>query len=174
MKSKTAGGTALQKTIKITGFSKNSVHKILTQGRELPEGAEYETPVLPRYSGDRQAVLNVDSFDRAAIRKKICFLQSKKKYITLANLFPELKANGIFKGSRSSLHRLLRIMNYRFRKVVNKRIYYKQPHIIKQREDYLIRMHHNRSGENRPVIYLDETWMNAHDGKDKQWVKIIK
>ena len=144
--------------------------KIVTEGKDLPEGVEFETPVLPRYSGDRQVVLNVDSFDRAAIRRKICVMQSRKKYITLGNLLPELKTDGIFKGSRSSLHRLLRSMNYRFRKVVNKRIYYEQPHIIKQREEYLIRMHNNRSGENRPVIYLDETWMNAHDGKDKQWV----
>ena len=97
-------------------------------------------------------------------------MQSKKQYITLDNLLPELKADGTFNGSRLSFHRLLRNMNYRFRKVVNKRIYYEQPHIIKQREEYLIRMHNSRSGENRPVIYLDETWMNAHDGKDKQWV----
>uniref|UniRef100_A0A1X7VLI4 Tc1-like transposase DDE domain-containing protein n=1 Tax=Amphimedon queenslandica TaxID=400682 RepID=A0A1X7VLI4_AMPQE len=98
-------------------------------------------------------------------------MQSKKQYITLDNLLPELKADSTFNGSKSSLHCLLKNMNYRFRKVGNKRIYYKQPHIIEQREEYLVRMHNNHSGENRPVIYLDETWMNAHDGKDKQWVQ---
>ena len=25
--------------------------------------------------------------------------------------------------------------------------------------------------EKRPVVYLDETWANAHDGKDCAWVK---
>jgi len=25
--------------------------------------------------------------------------------------------------------------------------------------------------EGRPVVYLDETWANAHDGKNKAWVE---
>ena len=25
--------------------------------------------------------------------------------------------------------------------------------------------------ENQPVVYLDETWANAHDSKDKAWVE---
>lgn len=25
--------------------------------------------------------------------------------------------------------------------------------------------------EKRPVVYLDETWANAHDSKDKAWVE---
>ena len=34
---------------------------------------------------------------------------------------------------------------------------------------YLRRMRKNCE-EKRPVIYLDETWANAHDGKDCAWV----
>jgi len=33
----------------------------------------------------------------------------------------------------------------------------------------LRRMIRNRE-EKRPVVYLDETWANTHDGKDKAWV----
>ena len=29
-------------------------------------------------------------------------------------------------------------------------------------------MRRNRT-EGRPVVYLDETWVNAHDGKKKAW-----
>uniref|UniRef100_A0A1X7UU88 Uncharacterized protein n=1 Tax=Amphimedon queenslandica TaxID=400682 RepID=A0A1X7UU88_AMPQE len=49
-----------------------------------------------------------------AIRRKICFTQSRKQYVTLDNLVPELKADGTFKGSGSTLHRLPTNMNYRF------------------------------------------------------------
>ncbi len=31
-------------------------------------------------------------------------------------------------------------------------------------------MRQNRE-EKRPVIYLDETWANAHDGKDRVWME---
>ena len=31
-------------------------------------------------------------------------------------------------------------------------------------------MRRNRT-EEKPVVYLDETWANAHDGKKKAWVE---
>ncbi len=31
-------------------------------------------------------------------------------------------------------------------------------------------MRRNRE-EKHPVVYLDETWANAHDGKDRAWVE---
>ena len=36
---------------------------------------------------------------------------------------------------------------------------------VDYRRYYLCRMMKNRQ-ENRAVVYLDETWANAHDGKD--------
>ena len=50
------------------------------------------------------------------------------------------------------------------------RAYYKQPRIVHQRHTYLRRMRRNRT-EERPVVYLDETWANAHDGKSRAWVE---
>ena len=41
---------------------------------------------------------------------------------------------------------------------------------MEQRHYYLRRMMTNRQ-ENRPVVYLDETWANAHDGRDCAWVE---
>ena len=50
------------------------------------------------------------------------------------------------------------------------RAYYEQPRIVHQRHVYLRRMRRNRT-EGKPVVYLDETWANAHDGKKKAWVE---
>ena len=50
------------------------------------------------------------------------------------------------------------------------RAYYEQPRIVHQRHTYLRRMRKNRA-EGRPVVYLDETWCNVHDGKSKAWVE---
>ena len=47
--------------------------------------------------------------------------------------------------------------------------YYEQPQIIQQRHTYLCKMMQNRV-DKKPVIFLDEMWANAHDGKDMAWV----
>ena len=60
-------------------------------------------------------------------------------------------------------------MGFCYKKVNDKRKYYEQPCIIEQCCAYLRRMRRNRI-EKRPVVYLDETWCNAHDGRDKAWV----
>ena len=52
----------------------------------------------------------------------------------------------------------------------DRRHYYEQPCIIEQRNAYLRRMMNNCQ-ENRPNVYLDETWANGHDGKDCAWVE---
>ena len=54
------------------------------------------------------------------------------------------------------------------------RVYYEQPHIVHQRYKYLRRMKHNRTEDGKPVVYLDETWANAHDGKSRAWVEADK
>ena len=41
---------------------------------------------------------------------------------------------------------------------------------MEQRHAYLHRMINNRQ-ENRPVVYVDETWANPHNGKDCAWVE---
>ena len=61
-------------------------------------------------------------------------------------------------------------MGFQHKKVNDKRCYYEQPRIIEQRHKYLRRIRKNRE-EKKPVVYLDETWCNAHDGKEKAWVQ---
>ena len=75
-------------------------------------------------------------------------------------------------GFQVSYHFVLMPINivlYRQR-VNDRRHYYEQPRIIEQRHAYLRRKMNNRQ-ENRPVVYLDKTWANAHDSKDCAWVE---
>ena len=64
----------------------------------------------------------------------------------------------------------INIVLYRHKRLDDRHHYYEQPRIIAQRQAYLCRMINNHQ-ENRPVVYLDETWANAHDGKDCAWVE---
>ena len=62
-------------------------------------------------------------------------------------------------------------MGFRYKKHENKKYIYEQPRVIQQRHDYLRHLHRNRNpAENRPVVYLDETWVNARHGRDTMWV----
>ena len=81
-----------------------------------------------------------------------------------------LKDDGLFSGRRTKLRLLLKDMGFRYRKQDNRRYYYEQPRIIEQRHTYLRKIMHNRV-EKRPVVFLDETWANSHDGKDLAWVE---
>ena len=61
-------------------------------------------------------------------------------------------------------------MGVSYRKIDDRRYYYEQPQIIEQRHKYLRRIMQNRV-DKKPVVFLDETWANAHDGKDMAWVE---
>ena len=64
----------------------------------------------------------------------------------------------------------INIVLHRHKKVDDRRHYYKQPRIMEQRHAYLRQMINNCQ-ENRPVVYLDETRANPHNGKDCAWVE---
>ena len=100
-----------------------------------------------------------------------------------------MREQSLFSGQRTTLQKLLKEMGFglvkcfqlytqrvvcffllRYKKIDNRRHYYEQPRIVAQRHSYLHRMRENRTA-NRPVVYLDETWANAHDGKACAWVE---
>ena len=70
-----------------------------------------------------------------------------------------------FNGKKTSLRQLLHDIGCKYKKVDDRRYYYEQPHIIEQRKTYLRKMRQNRV-DKKPVVFLDETWANAHDDKD--------
>ena len=97
-------------------------------------------------------------------------MYERKEHVTLPKLLTVLKDDGLFSGGRTKLRLLLKDMGFRYRKQDNRRYYYEQPRITEQRHTYLCKIMHNRV-EKRPVVFLDETWANSHDGKDLAWVE---
>ena len=76
----------------------------------------------------------------------------QKEHLTITKLLKTLRDDRLFNGQR---------------KVDDRRFYYEQPHIIEQRWAYLCKMKQNRI-DKKPV---DQTWANAHDGKNLAWVE---
>ena len=146
-----------------------STSTVATIKRQARSGDQFKTPTK-RYTTSRNQI-NVDDFDRQAIRRVIHGFYERHEYPTLSSLLAELKVKQLFPGGRSSLHKLVREMGFRYRKHENKRYILEQPHITEQRHKYLREMRANRSSEHpKPTIFLDETWCNSRHGRTHMWV----
>ena len=82
--------------------------------------------------------------------------------MTVTKLLKTLQDNGLFNGKKTSLRQLLHDIGFKYKKVDDRRYYYEQPYIIEQRKTYLRKMRQNQA-DKKPVVFLDETWANAHD-----------
>ena len=111
-----------------------------------------------------------DRFDIDAIRRKIYTFYERKEHLTITKLLKSVRDDGLFNGKRTMLRLLLKELGFKYKKVDDRRYYYEQPHIIEQRRSYLCKMRQNRI-DKKTVVFLDETWANAHDGKDLAWVE---
>ena len=152
------------KTAEATGYSERTVRRIIAEKSAL-SGAAFSSPTK-RYKVERKRI----DFDTEALRRSVHEFYSDKKYPTLDSLLVSVKEKGIFTGERTTLWKILRKMGFKYKMVNDKRYIYEQSRIIVQRHEYLRRLRRNRR-EERPVVYLDETWANARDGVEKMWVE---
>ena len=97
-----------------------------------------------------------------AIRKEVHAFYGRKEYSTLDSLLGVLKDKNLFQGA---LWKVLHEIGFCHKKYQNKQYIYEQARII-ARHDYLHHLRRNHSpAASRPVVYLDETWVNAHHGR---------
>lgn len=156
----------IERVAKACQLSTSTVAKIRHEGKS---GHQFKTPTK-RYTTSRVQI-EVDDFDRGAIRRVVHGFYQRHEYPTLSSLLTKLKTNKLFHGGKSTLHKLLRDMGFRYRKHNNKRYIYEQPKITEQRHEYLRVTRANRQSEHpRPIIYLDETWCNSRHGRTHMWV----
>ena len=81
-------------------------------------GGLFKTP-QQRYTTDIKQI-NIDDFDRQAIRRVVHGFYEHHEYPTLQSLLAKLKARQLFKGGKSTLRKLLKEMGFRYRKHENK------------------------------------------------------
>ena len=155
------------KTAEATGYCERTVRRVVAQ-KSARSGATFSSPAK-RYNRDRKKFV-MDDFDTEALRRTIHDFYREKRYPTLDSILEAARGKGLFQGERVTLWRVLRKMGFKHKKVNDKSYIYEQPRIIVHRHEYLRRLRRNRT-ERRPVIYLDETWVNARDSVEKMWVE---
>ena len=92
-----------------------------------------------------------------------------KEYPTVRMLLEAVNRKGIFAGEKTTLKQLLKEMGFKFKSHDNRKYVMEQPCVIARGHDYLRKIRRYRR-EGRPIIYLDETWLNAHHSLAKCWI----
>lgn len=113
--------------------------------------------------------INVDDFDCEAIPRTVHQMYEEKEYPTLDKLLVRIRDKGIFSGGRTTLFLLLKRMGFKYHKRDDKLFFYERRDIIEQRHSYLRKIREYRK-EERPIVYLDETWANSNTAPERLWV----
>lgn len=156
----------------VLGVSESTVRRIALLGSQN-EG-KFSTPAKHRKG--RRAI-EVDDFDKCAIRQKIIFFYSVKKEIpTVGKLLAQLRQDIGYDGSREHLRRLLLNMGFSFKKCkTNRHALIEKSNIAHKRECYLHEIMKNRDLPEelqKDIIYLDESYIHSSYKVKKCWQSI--
>lgn len=110
-----------------------------------------------------------DESDKDLIRRKIYTMYEEQRVPTLDSLKQRLTNDETqISCSRTSLWRVLSEMGFRYRKIDKRQVLMESHRLQKWRHEYITSVRKYRS-ENRPIIYLDETWFDTHETPSKGW-----
>ena len=113
---------------------------------------------------------NIDSFTGEAIKRAVYSLYKTDFVPSVNDIRKFLQENDIFRGSKWSLQQTLKKLNFKYVKNNFNRLFLmEKSHIINSRFHFLRRINELRN-LGRPIIYLDETWVNVNYTKGKVWV----
>ncbi|XP_072035179.1 uncharacterized protein [Amphiura filiformis] len=156
----TNGTHPVKETIEATGVKRDTLMKLRKNGIKSP-----------KKNGPKRRRMQdtVDEFDRGVIRRIIQNFYIDKCWPTVAKIYEEVKQQLNFKGSISTLRRILKHMGYKYASRPTREIVKERPDIVAKRHTFLTSMQKlRRSG--RPIVYLDETWLNTTHTVGKCWL----
>lgn len=160
---------AAKKTSEATQVSETVILKLRAQAKRRLRGR-----IQPRSCPQRRAPkrTTIGDVDKDALRRAILAIYERGDMPTLTSLMETVKEPPLnFKGSRSSLWRLMQHMGFRYKKFYkNCAMLVERPTVVAARSKFIRELRTNRSSESpRPEIYLDETWINQNMNADQDW-----
>lgn len=112
---------------------------------------------------------SLDEGDKDLIRRKIYTMYEEQRVPTLKSLKQRLTNDETqINCSITSLWRVLSKMGFTYRKIDKRQVLMESTRLKKWRYEYITSIRKYRS-ENRPIIYLDETWFDTHETPSKGW-----
>lgn len=153
-----------------TGCSVSTITRIRAEDRKrMGEGSSHLAS--PGKKRSRPTVTEkVSSFDFGVIRRTIEKFYIQDKIVpTTKKLLLRLREEINFTYSRETLRKLLKANGFYWRKCQNKRkLLMEKPNILHLRFKYLRSIKQYRE-QNRPIIFIDETWVDTDLTFSKCW-----
>lgn len=148
-----------KRTMHVLGLSKRSFHRSV-------KNVQCECSRKERSRGRKHLL---DGFDRDLVRREICKMFDLGEEVTIRKLKIWLKKNTSIDVSKTTLWRSVRSLGFTFRKYsCGRNIICEKPHLVAARSKYLREVRQMRN-EGYDIVYLDETWINAHHTNEKEW-----
>ena len=143
------------------GLSSCTVNKLLTD-QSIPEPGEPER---------RQRLAEMSKEDMSLIRPAVVSLIKEKTTPTLDRILEKLKSQDKdWKWGRNSVLKALQFLGFSYNS--KRHNYYdrlrEDEGNILLRNEYLLR-HSRWIDENRPIVYMDESWINLNTSRKKCW-----
>jgi len=150
---------------KTTGIGQRTVQTTLAEYKK--EG----TVSSPNQKRVKPTIIQkVDEFDKNAIRQKIHDFWRKREVPTLTKMLIAINDDETLPDlKRSSFQKLLKDLQFEYLKKNRNSALIERADLISWRRGYLFKLRHYQA-QNRPIYYLDETWVNAGETHNRAWV----
>ncbi|XP_026725848.1 uncharacterized protein LOC113492543 isoform X2 [Trichoplusia ni] len=149
----------IQKTASILGIGEASVYRII---KEYATTGNLQSP-----SKTKKRVTfseKLDEFDKQAIRKKVHGFYMKSEIPTLKKVLQAVNDDKELPNfKRSTFQKILKHLKFKYIKRQGMNALIDRDDIRLWRKNYLRKIKKYRT-ENRPIFYMDETWVNAVSG----------
>ena len=120
---------------------------------------------------NEKKVSKLDDFDKQAIKRLICDMFKNKEVVSIRKLKHRVEEHLHIDVSKTTIWKTVRGLGFTFRKRtgLNKSILCERWDLVAARSKYL-RLVRQRRQEGYDIVYLDETWVNAHHTKGQEWM----
>jgi len=165
-------------TAEACGVSLSTVKRITSEGNKSIVNAEPEAgPSNPSFTSPRKQykrvkyATDIDDFDADIVRRTIHEFYDNLEYPTSTKLLSKYQEKTDYKGSKTSMWRILKSLHFKYKKCNDGRKFLMERNdIVAMRVKFLRTMCNLRqNNDTRPVVYLDETWVNQNHTRGYIW-----
>lgn len=157
-------------TAEACGVSRSTVQRICAEADRCDiAGSSFESPKknLPRV----KRVTELDDFNKSVVRRTIQEFYDRGEYPTCSKIRDILMQKIDFHGSVKSMWIILKSLGFTYKMCNDGRKFLMERNdIVAARTTFLRKMHNIRNEQSpRPIIYLDETWVNQNHSRKYIW-----
>lgn len=162
-----------QATADACSLSLRSIQRITAEGNKNPIHNNCRNQFLSstKKKPHKKWITGLDGFDRDVVRRTVLEFYDRGEYVTCDKLKNVLRDKIGFRGGRDSMRKVLKKCGFTFKKCNDgRRFLMERDDIVTARLEFLRKMHDLREDPlQRPIVYLDETWINQNHTKKYIW-----